>query len=307
MIYVWLRANTRLANWMSVYAAAVSANCGEVKFYATDAKVIRLYQDYKDEVFHNTELVTSLPKELPVCQQKNGYTPIVAPDGTEDFLLSGYFQSERYYDKEKIRGLLGPCQERSKEIQEKFGGWLSRPNVTGISVRRTDYLKLPHTNPFCGKQYYRECLSRIPQCNDFIVCSDDIAWCKKWFPKAFPKKNFLFVENQPVLTQLYVHSFCQNNIISNSSFALWSAWLNPNPYKRVFAPSLWTGMAYGWAPRTGNGPYFEGTEVIETHYTPLQFLHGVVKWGGAICYRKLANVKHFLLGSIGRLKGKDNG
>lgn len=300
MIYVWLRACTRLGNWMSQYAAAVSANCGEVVFYSTDRKVINLYTEYRVEVFHGTSLVTTLPPNLPVFEQSKSFQPIVPPRGAKDFLLVGYFQREWYYDKEKIRGLLGPSEERKSEIIAMFGDWLGRPNVTGISVRRGDYLKIPHANPFCGKLYYKKCLARLSECNDFIVCSDDIAWCKKWFPRAFPKKNFLFVEDQPVLTQLYIHSFCQNNIISNSSFALWSAWLNPNPHKRVLAPSLWTGMAYGWAPRTGNGPYFEGTEVIETHYTPLQFLHGLVMWGWSICYQKLANVKHFLLGSIGR-------
>lgn len=294
MIYVWLRACTRLGNWMSQYAAAVSAGCGDVKFYATDEKVIRLYADYKDEVFHGTELVTTPPPNLPVFEARPEYRPIVPPQGAKDFLLVGYFQRDVYYDKEKIRRLLGPSEARTKEVWSKFGDWLRRPNVTGISVRRGDYLSIPHVLPFCGKKYYQKCLARFPECNDFIVCSDDIAWCKKWFPKTFPEKNFLFVENQPVLTQLYVHSFCQNNIISNSSFALWSAWLNQNPHKRVLAPSLWTGMAYGWAPRMGNGPYFDGTEVVETHYTPLQFLHGLFKWCWMILYKRIARMKHGL-------------
>lgn len=274
MIYIYLRVNTRLGNWMFQYAAAMSLGTDEIKFYSTDAKVIDLYSRYRDEIFHGTELVTSIPSGLPVYEEQGfAYQPIIRPSNG-DFVLSGFFQSPKYFDADRVRAYFYPCKIRIDEIYERFDGWLNRPNVTGISVRRTDYMQHAHIHPFCGRQYYRDCFARIPDANDFIVCSDDIAWCKSWFPKEFPGKNFLFVENAGVLNQLYVHAFCKNVILSNSSFCWWAGWLNRIPGHRVFAPSMWFGYACRRQGVDWQDIYFAGEEVVANRYTWDLYLRG---------------------------------
>lgn len=294
MIYVWLRNNTRLANWMSQFAAAKSARCGEVKFYTTDSQVQHLYDSYRDEIFGGTELVNQLPDDISVYTERPFYEPIHPPVPGKDFELIGYFQDVRYYDTALVHKLYFQGQERLKRLIEKFSDWLQRPAVTGISVRRTDYLKIPHILPFCGKQYYRDAIARVPECHDFIVCSDDFPWCKEWFPSEFPDKKFLFMSGESVLDQLYIHSLCQNNILSNSSFAWWSAFLNQHVGKRVMRPSLWNGFAVRKAPDGFFGFDFPGMEVVKNHYTFSRYIHGWFVWFWRTFKRKMYPAKKWL-------------
>ena len=76
----------------------------------------------------------------------------------------------------------------------------------------------------------------------FIVCSDnkkDIEWCKE----NITGKNHYYSEGHDDLTDITLMRYCDHNIISNSSFSWWAAWLNENPNKVVIAPQKWFGKA----------------------------------------------------------------
>lgn len=155
-----------------------------------------------------------------------------------DVLLNGYFQSEKYfkeYEKE-IRELFSYPNDFINSIKEKYGNLLNK-NTCSIHVRRGDYLKYPDQHPVQSINYYMKAIRQMPEDSLFLIFSDDINWCKENFPNI--EEKFVFIEGNRDFEDLFLMSNCKNNIIANSSFSWWGAWLNKNVDKKVFAPSKW--------------------------------------------------------------------
>lgn len=271
MIIFPIKHTTNLGNWMFQYAAALSYG-EEVAIWPEHPEFVEKVRRYA-ELFSEIRVLETIPEGVVHYHQPVfGYSPLPRKTA-KDLMIWGYYQSEKFFaDAQQIRQIFRVSATREAVLRLRYGEWLSKPNVTGISVRRGDYMRKPQHHPFVGKQFFRDAISKLPECKDFIVCSDDLPWCKRFFPRAFPTKNFLFVEGEDVLNQLYIHTLCQNNIISNSSFSWWGAWLNENPKKRVLAPSLWFGFALYRDPRSWQDIYFRGVERVHNQYTFTQVL-----------------------------------
>ena len=262
MIYV--RFGGRLGNWMFQYAMARSLHV-PFKVYIQPSEWSMRLEDYQD-LFKGIEIVESMPSATVWRQPGARYAPIPDFPHDEDVILFGDWQSEKYFDRGLVRQMFSPKEDRVAYLRSRYGDWLTRPNVTGVSVRRTDYLAQPEFHPFLNEDYYERCFARLGEINDYVVCSDDIQWSKAFFPRRFPEKRFLFVEGESAMNQLYVHSLCKNNIMSNSSFSWWSAWLNQSADKRVLAPSMWLGCELKAAGLDWSDIYFDGVEIVENKY-----------------------------------------
>ena len=86
-------------------------------------------------------------------------------------------------------------------------------------------------------EYYKNALDIIGGYENLYVFSDDINWCKT----NLKFKNMVFVEGNDDVEDLWLMSLCDHNIIANSSFSWWGAWLNINPNKKVISPKRWFG------------------------------------------------------------------
>ena len=75
----------------------------------------------------------------------------------------------------------------------------------------------------------------------FIIFSDDPDWCRN----EFFGENYIISDLGDAYIELCAMSLCDHNIIANSSFSWWGAWLNNNPNKIVISPSKWFGPAIG--------------------------------------------------------------
>jgi hypothetical protein len=87
--------------------------------------------------------------------------------------------------------------------------------------------------------YYEQAVKKFNKKSVFVVFSDDIEWCKK---QEFFKTlgNVVFVKDMDY-NEMYLMSLCKHNIIANSSFSWWGAYLNMNRRKKVIAPMQWFG------------------------------------------------------------------
>ncbi len=270
MVYFRLYGN--LGNLLFQYGAAVSLGKGKAVGVTDSSKTLAQLKEY-GRLFEGLETVSQAPEGALLVKQRR-CDPTTFPDPTgRDLLLDGYFQSERYFDRPLVHSLFRPSAGRIARLKEKYGDWLARPGVAGVSVRRGDYLWQAAWHPFVGERYFRDCLARLPGVRDFIVCSDGLPWCRRFFPKAFPGRNFLFVEGESVLDQLCVHVLCANNVVSNSSFSWWGAWLAEQRRREegvrglTLAPSMWLGYAPLKEGASWDDIYFDGMEVVRNRYT----------------------------------------
>lgn len=159
-------------------------------------------------------------------------------------IYRGYFQSEKYFkhNRSLILDLFSLPQEDLDYINSKYSKIMENKTIS-IHIRRGDYLKFQNHHPLLTPEYYLKAINLIlskDKVNNYIVFSDDIEWCKSIFGD---NEDIHYIENEPDYIDLYLMSKCTHNIIANSTFSWWGAWLNQTPNKIVVAPNTWFGSA----------------------------------------------------------------
>lgn len=141
--------------------------------------------------------------------------------------IEGYFQSWKYLENNKnvLLSLLTP-----RKMFPIRWGWSS------IHVRRGDYISLADCYEQLDMNYYNRAMQQTNS-ERYLIFSDDINWCKQQF-KGY---QFDFSEGNDVVTDLSLMLSCEHNIMANSSFSWWAAYLNKNPSKKIIAPAKWFG------------------------------------------------------------------
>jgi len=154
--------------------------------------------------------------------------------------LNGYWQNELYFSniRESLLGELSPINSMS-DLGYAYLESIEQSNSVSLHVRRGDYLNLKNIGVL-GVDYYTKAVDYIRQNVEsptFYIFSDDLEWCKDSLGFL---DNCIYVDRtQTEIEDLKLMSFCRHNIIANSSFSWWGAWLNQNPDKIVIAPKGW--------------------------------------------------------------------
>lgn len=157
----------------------------------------------------------------------------------DDVHLHGYFQTEKYFKhiESKVRSEFTFKPDIVNTVNDYLKNKQSYETVS-IHVRRGDYVHLSHHGT-CDLKYYTNALSYFTDKSyNFIVVSDDIDWAKSTFSGS---DNFFVSESRNQFVDMCIMTQCNHNIIANSTFSWWGAWLNTNPNKKVISPSRWFG------------------------------------------------------------------
>lgn len=158
--------------------------------------------------------------------------------------LIGYWQTEKYFAdiRPTILADFSFRDEPTRKNQQLLKAIAQSPSVS-IHVRRGDYISNPNANKFHGTKdtaYYQTALQAVlkkVKNPHLFVFSDDPEWCKQ---NLRFKQPTTYVEgNKKGYEDMRLMMHCDHNIIANSSFSWWAAWLNTNPEKIVVAPKQW--------------------------------------------------------------------
>lgn len=144
-----------------------------------------------------------------------------------------YFQDTKHFEK------------YGKEIREIFGQGIGYLPYVGIHVRRGDYVGNPFYCQLWETGYYIDAIDLFPN-RKFIVFSDDMEFAKKYFEGD----KFAFDESPNEIDAFNALASCDSQIIANSSFSFWAAYLNGNPSKKVVAPTYDKWYSDGNSTRT---------------------------------------------------------
>lgn len=198
---------------------------------------------YKDSIIDKMRYKV-IPRKYKVYVDK---IEIFQPEifDMDSVYLSGYWQNENYFKdiKEIIYKEFTFPEElkvKNKDICEQ----LENENSVSVHIRRGDYLTNENTRihgNICTEEYYKNAMAYIRERVEnpkFYIFTDDLEWARE----RYDEQDIIIVDDNRAASSyidMFLMSKCKHNIVANSTFSWWGAWLNDNPNKLVLAPPKW--------------------------------------------------------------------
>ena len=202
---------------------------------------------YKENTFHYND---EMHKHPLVTSSLNGV------------VLFGYFQSYKYFEKETSQIIkYMKLNEKKQNMKSILNSVCGNKRAISLHFRLGDYKSLVREYTPLGLDYYDNSILYILKtlghdtatatASEHIVlyfCEDDD------FVEVEPKIDQLHSRFPSIVfhrapnniedwQSMLLMSCCDHNIIANSTFSWWSAYLNTNPNKIVCYPDNWFGPA----------------------------------------------------------------
>ncbi len=165
---------------------------------------------------------------------------------TREGYLDGFWQTWKYMNSESIKervrkqfAFVNPMPDQA----EAYESGIKQTNAVAVHIRRGDYLELKEIyGGICTADYYRRAMEEIRKSTEqpiFYFFSDDMEWTKQTFGI---KDDYVFVDGKGLwqdYTDMQLMSECKHQIMANSSFSWWAAFLNSHQDKKIICPAKW--------------------------------------------------------------------
>lgn len=159
--------------------------------------------------------------------------------------IEWYFQCEKYFKEQEV--IIRKDFEFSippSEKNEEIINIITSTNSVALHVRRWDYISNPANSLYntCDLNYYHKAIGLMQEKIEnpvFFLFSDDMTWVRENIHISGEAHYIDWNDNQRNYEDMRLMSLCRHNIIANSSFSWWGAWLNKSKWKIVVAPGIW--------------------------------------------------------------------
>ena len=154
---------------------------------------------------------------------------------------TGYYQEYRF---PQAAGIFYFAFAHEKTLStQPYAEEIKSCESVSIHIRGGDYLRTQEYSEYgniCTKEYYEKAIQTVKEIYGtpvFFVFTNDALYAQNML--AGINEKFVFITGTNVEMDLYLQSICKSNIIANSTFSWWAAYLNPNKDKIIIAPSKW--------------------------------------------------------------------
>lgn len=227
----------RLGNNLFQYAATIVASLKYNTTYCIPKHTLndKIWKPYYFEGVNYCDNTEGIYTVRIWKEYSHAYNEIPKPDHRL-FILDGYFQSYLY------------SQDYLPELRKLFGFETDMIiRAASLHIRRGDYLTLAEHHPVVTMDYISQALSIVRNngTKQIMCFSDDIDWVMENVNEnIFPDLEFTYIHPTDEVEDLKTMAKCEHNIIANSSYSWWGAYLNNNPDKIVITPdeSNWFGV-----------------------------------------------------------------
>lgn len=197
-------------------------------------KEILPLQFIKEEAFHYNDVDSLIKGKSNIC-------------------LHGYFQSYKYFDVFFLTlcKMLQIEKAKQKVIEKTDYTPKMLQSIVSMHFRRGDYKKVEHMHPLLKADYYENALSQLSLFEVekiLYFCEEEdleeVEEIVEQLKQIYVGKSLIFKRADPKLEdweQMLLMSSCRFNIIANSTFSWWGAYLNMDREKVVLYPSIWFG------------------------------------------------------------------
>lgn len=262
-----------LGNQMFEYAAAKALALRlntelKIDLYALNKATTGTKRDFELDIFEINEQIISkcknrlLVKAYPIIEKNRNFflkyfgyfrdgSAIVY---TSDFknlkgniVLHGHFQNTKYFEEyEDVIRQHFRFKHQLNGLNLDLANKIQQSNSVSIHIRRGDYLTNEQAKSnfaVCSIEYYKKAIAKIVneiENPHFYIFSEDISWAREHLPLTnLPTKFVDWNTGKDSYKDMQLMSLCKHNIIANSSFSWWAAWLNTFENRIVIAPTQW--------------------------------------------------------------------